>query len=94
MNSAELINVLSKKLQLSKSDVGKRLEDTVSIISEELTKNNVVSLLNLGNLEVKKREERVCVNPASGKRVLVPPKLIVKFKTSSTLKEKLKGIKS
>jgi nucleoid DNA-binding protein len=48
----------------------------------------------LGNLEVKKREERVCVHPATGKRVLVPPKLIIKFKTSSVLKEKLKELKS
>jgi nucleoid DNA-binding protein len=94
MNSAGLINVLSKKLQQPKAEVEKRLEDMVSIIAEELTKNNVVSLHNLGNLEIKKREERTCVNPSSGKRVLVPPKLVVKFKTSSTLKDKLKGLKS
>jgi nucleoid DNA-binding protein len=94
MNSAELANALSKKLQMPKSEVTKKLEDTVSIITEELIKSNIVSLYNLGNLEIKKREERVCVNPTNGKRVLVPPKLIVKFKTSSTLKEKLKGLKS
>jgi nucleoid DNA-binding protein len=93
MNSAELVNVLSKKLQLPKTEVTKRLEDTVSVITGELIKNNIVSLHNLGNLEVKKRDERVCVHPASGKRVLVPPKLIIKFKPSSALKEKLKGVK-
>ncbi|MDR2087304.1 MAG: HU family DNA-binding protein [Dysgonamonadaceae bacterium] len=93
MNSAGLINTLSKKLHLPKADVEKRVEDMVSIITEELTKNNTVSLLNLGNLEIKKREERVCVNPNTGKRVMVPPKLVVKFKTSPTLKEKLKGLK-
>jgi nucleoid DNA-binding protein len=94
MNSAGLINILSKRLQLQKVEVEKRLEDTVAIITEELTKNNTVSLLNLGNLEIKKREERVCVNPTTGKRIMVPPKLTVKFKTSATLKEKLKGLKS
>ncbi|MDR1437187.1 MAG: HU family DNA-binding protein [Candidatus Symbiothrix sp.] len=94
MNSTELINALSKKLQLSKTEVTKRLDDTVSVITGELNKSNIVSLHNLGNLEVKKKEERVCVHPSSGKRVLVPPKLIIKFKTSSTLKEKLKGVKS
>jgi DNA-binding protein HU-beta len=94
MNSTELVNALSKKLHLSKTEVVKRLDDTVSIITDEMIKSNIVSLYNLGNLEVKKREERVCVHPASGKRVLVPPKLIIKFKTSSVLKEKLKELKS
>jgi nucleoid DNA-binding protein len=94
MNSAELTNVLSKKLQLPKSEVSKRLDDTVSIITDELIKSNTVSLLNLGNLEVKKREERIFVHPANGKKVLIPPKLIIKFKTSPTLKEKLKELKS
>jgi nucleoid DNA-binding protein len=93
MNSAGLISVLSKKLQQPKAEVEKKLEDVASIITEELVKNNIVSLHNLGNLEIKKREERTCVNPASGKRILVPPKLVVKFKTSPILKEKLKGLK-
>jgi nucleoid DNA-binding protein len=94
MNSAELANALSKKLQIPKSEATKKVEDMVSIVTEELIKSNIVSLHNLGNLEIKKREERVCVNPANGKKVLIPPKLIVKFKTSSTLKEKLKRLKS
>ncbi|MDR0507999.1 MAG: HU family DNA-binding protein [Dysgonamonadaceae bacterium] len=93
MNSAELINVLSKKLQLNKADVVKRMDDAVSIITDALNKNDIISLHNMGSLEIKKRNERVCVNPGSGKRTLVPPKLIVKFKTSSNLKEKLKGLK-
>lgn len=85
---------MSKKLLLPKAEVEKRLEDLVSVIAEELTKNNTVSLLNLGNLEIKKRDERICVSPNNGKRVMIPPKLVVKFKTSSTFKEKLKGLKS
>jgi nucleoid DNA-binding protein len=94
MNSAEFITALSQKLQLSKTEVTKRVEDTASIITAELLKDNSVSLSNFGTFEVKKRNERISVNPASGKKVLLPPKLVVKFKVSNSLKDKLKGIKS
>jgi len=94
MNSAELIATLSQRLQLSKVEVNKRLEDTVSIITTELSKNNSVSLSNLGTLEIKKRNERISVNPSTGKKMLLPPKLVVKFKVSNSLKDKLKGLKS
>lgn len=93
MNSSELISRLSKKLQLSKAEVTERMQDTISIISTGLLNGDSVSLGNLGTLEVKKRNERVSVNPASGKRMLIPPKLIVKYKVSSSLKEKVKDLK-
>ncbi|MDR2682945.1 MAG: HU family DNA-binding protein [Dysgonamonadaceae bacterium] len=91
MNSTELTTVLAQKLLLSKTEVTRRLEDAVSVITSELLNNNAVALHNLGTLEVKKREERISVHPASGKRMLVPPKLIVKFKTANTLKDRVRG---
>jgi nucleoid DNA-binding protein len=93
MNFAELTAALSQKLQLSKTEVGQRMDDTVAVITAELAKSNSVSLGNLGNLEVIKRNERISVHPASGKKMLIPPKLVIKFKISNPLKDKLKGIK-
>jgi nucleoid DNA-binding protein len=93
MNSVELVTVLAEKLRLPKTEVSRRLDDVIEVISAQLVNNNVVSLLNFGVFEIAKRNERISVNPVNGKRMLVPPKLIVKFKASSTLKEKLKGLK-
>ena len=93
MNSSELASELSRRLNLSKTEVSKRMNDTVDIIKEELLKNNTVTFGNLGVLEVKKRNERVSVNPTTKKRMLVPPKLVVKFKMSNSLKEKTKKMK-
>ncbi|MDR1526750.1 MAG: HU family DNA-binding protein [Dysgonamonadaceae bacterium] len=90
MNSTELTTELAQKLLLSKKEVAQRLDDAIAVITAELLKNNSVALYNFGTLEIKKRDERISVNPASGKRMLVPPKLIVKFKTANILKEKLK----
>ncbi|GHT75834.1 DNA-binding protein [Bacteroidia bacterium] len=94
MNSTELVTILSQKLTLSKAEVSKRLEDTVGIIAAELEENNSVTVSSFGTWEVNKRDERISVNPATGKKTLVPPRLVVKFKASNGLKDKLKGFKS
>ena len=93
MNSAELTATLSQRLQLSKAEVNKRIDDVASVITAELIKKNTVSLGNLGSLEVIKRNERISVNPSSGKKMLIPPKLVVKFKISNSLKDKIKELK-
>jgi len=92
MNTTELTSLLAQKLSLSKTETAQRLEDMVSVVTAELLKNNPVFFNNFGTLEVKKREERISVHPSSGKRMLIPPKLVIKFKMSNVLKDKLKGV--
>ena len=41
--------------------------------------------------EVKKRLERVVVNPATQQRMLVPPKLVLNFRPTASIKERLKN---
>ena len=93
MNSSELASELSKRLKLSKTEVLSRMNDTIDIIKDQLLESNSVTLGNLGVLETKQRNERVSVNPTSKKRLLIPPKLVVKFKMSNSLKEKTKKMK-
>ncbi|MCL1938673.1 MAG: HU family DNA-binding protein [Candidatus Azobacteroides sp.] len=93
MNSSELTAALSQRLQLSKTEVNKRIDDIAAVITAELVKKNTVSLGNMGSLEVVKRNERISVNPSSGKKMLIPPKLVVKFKMSNSLKDRLKDLK-
>jgi DNA-binding protein HU-beta len=93
MNYSELLATLAQRLQLPKTDVEKRLDETTAIITEELVKNNVVSIMNFGTLEVKKRQERFSIQPNTGKKLLVPPKLIVKYRASVSFSKKLKELK-
>ena len=46
---------------------------------------------NFGVFETKKKMERVMVNPSTGQRMLVPPKLVLNFKPNQTWRDKLKG---
>jgi len=49
--------------------------------------------MNFGTLEVKKRQERFSVQPNTGKKLLIPPKLIVKYRASVSFNKKLKELK-
>ena len=94
MNHSELLAALALRLRLSKTDVEKRLDETTAIITAELVKDNLVSIVNFGTLELKKRQERFSIHPNTGKKLLIPPKLIVKYRTSVTFNKKLKELKS
>lgn len=89
MNNTELIQELSKRLNLKKDEVAGLLSSTVSVISKQLEENNSVTIADIGTLEVKKRKERESVHPVTQRRFLVPPKCVVGFKPSSSLKTKL-----
>ena len=90
MNTSEFISELRKKVDLSKTETSRLFDETVAVITEQLQQSNTITIQNLGSLEVKKRAERISVNPVSGKRLLIPPKLVIGYKVSPTLKEKLK----
>ena len=47
-------------------------------------------LEGFGSFEVKKKAERISINPASKQRMLVPPKLVLSYRPSNTLKDKFK----
>jgi len=93
MNYSELITALALRLQLPKTDVEKRLDETTAIITAELLNNNSISIMNFGTLEVKKRQERLSIHPNTGKKLLVPPKLIIKYRPSVSLNKRIKELK-
>ncbi|MDE5673785.1 MAG: HU family DNA-binding protein, partial [Muribaculaceae bacterium] len=50
-----------------------------------------ISVPSFGTFEPRKRLERVALHPASGKRLLVPPKIVLTFKPSVLLKQKTRN---
>ena len=49
-----------------------------------------VSVAGFGSFEVKKRLGRIMVNPSTGQRMIVHPKLFLNFKPAASIKEELK----
>ena len=49
-----------------------------------------VAIQGFGTFEVRKKLERISINPATQQRMLIPPKLVLTYKPSAILKEKFK----
>lgn len=88
MNNKEFINELSKQTNQSVSATAKLVNDTIRILEEHFQQNDIVTLSGFGSFEVKKKMERISVNPTTGKRYLIPPKLVLSFKQSNVLKDR------
>lgn len=90
MNNKEFIDAYSKEMGCSGADASALVERLVSVLTRELQEGNSVCIQDFGTFEVKKKMERVSVIPTTQQRILVPPKLVLGFKPSVGLKEKLK----
>lgn len=90
MNNKEFITDLAARTKLGSKEVGSLVSATVSAIISELTEENTVVIPGFGAFEVKKKLERVLVNPTTKQRLLVPPKMTVNFKPNTSLKSKVK----
>lgn len=88
MNNKEFINELSKQTNQSVSATTKLVNDTIKILEEHFQQNDIVTFSGFGSFEVKKKMERISVNPTTGKRYLIPPKLALGFKQSNVLKDR------
>ncbi len=92
MESKELIDAIAKKMVRSPKDVNTLLEAFVKTIENRCGTLDSVAIPGFGSFEAKKKNERVTVNPATGKRMLVPPKITLSFKPSALLKSKLREL--
>ncbi|MEG1545634.1 MAG: HU family DNA-binding protein [Bacteroides sp.] len=90
MTSKEFILELSKQMGWSTQKVSDSLNDAISIMTKQLQEDDAIYIQGFGMFEVKKRMERISVNPVSKLRMLVPPKLVLTFKPSIPMKDKFK----
>ncbi|WP_299231291.1 HU family DNA-binding protein [uncultured Bacteroides sp.] len=89
MNGEEFLNLLSEKIKCDGKKTARLVSSLTEVIIGELQDGKSVSLHGLGAFEVRKKLERIVVNPVTGKRTLFPPKLVVGFRPSVTLKDKV-----
>jgi len=90
MNNKQFLTELSGRCQMSADAAEQQVQTLIGVMENLWQNGDSVSLSGFGVLEVKKKNERVSVNPVTGIRMLVPPKLALTYKPSSILKEKLK----
>lgn len=90
MNNKEFTFELSQRLGYTFKDTSELMTSLLSDMTRQLEEGNVISIHGFGTFEVKKKAERISVNPTTKQRLLVPPKLALVYRPSVLLKDKFK----
>lgn len=89
MNNKEYIAELAQQSGYTQTDTQKMVAAVIEQMGDSFEEGNSVLLPNFGTFEVKKRLERIIVNPGTQQRMLVPPKLVLNFRPKESVKDKL-----
>ena len=89
MDNKKFLEELSLRLDISLSSVSMLTEALSLEFAKYASDLDSIVVPGFGVFEPKLREERISVHPASGKRLLVPPRISLSFKTSPVLKQKI-----
>ncbi len=89
MNNKEFIAELSEKTGYSSQRTAQLVATLVDEVGTQLEEEKTIQLSGFGSFEVKKKLERVVVNPITKQRMLIPPKIVVSFKPNNILKDKI-----
>ena len=67
MNNKEFTSELAERLGYTIKDTAELIGSLLSDMVQELEEGNVIAVQGFGSFEVKKKAERISVNPANGK---------------------------
>ena len=91
MNNKDFITELAEKTGYSVDDTQRMVDIVIETMADHFQEDNAVLIPTFGTFEVKKKMERIMVNPSTGQRMLVPPKLVLNFKPNANWKERIKN---
>ena len=91
MNNKEFIAELAERTGYAPKDTQRLVNNLIDAMGDAFQEGDAVLIPNFGVFETRKKMERIMVNPSTGQRMLVPPKLVLNFKPNQTWREKLKG---
>ncbi|MDE5662487.1 MAG: HU family DNA-binding protein [Muribaculaceae bacterium] len=90
MDNKTLIETIAADSGIEKERVQEMLSAFYSITAECCVAMDTIIIPGFGQFEPKKRKERLTVHPSTGRRLLVPPKLVMNFRPSAVMKSNLK----
>ena len=73
MNNKEFTSELAERLGYTIKDTSELMNSLLSSMTQELEEGNVIAVQGFGSFEVKKKAERISINPASKQRMLFHP---------------------
>jgi len=91
LKNKELVQKIQQTVPTTGNRASELLDLTSALIAKILEDGDSLAIQSFGTFEVKKKEERVSVNPSTGSRWMIPPKYVASFKAGTTMKEKIKN---
>jgi len=85
MNRAQLVEAVAKDVGLSKAQASAALDSVLANVTKGAKKGSV-GLVGFGTFKEVKVAARIARNPATGAKVKVPAKKVMKFKASKNPK--------
>lgn len=93
MDYREFTDRLQKRTGRDISVIEKVMSGVVAVFKERCSDMDTVSIQGFGSFEPKKKMEREVVNPTTGVRMLIPPKIVLGFKPATGIKNRIKEIR-
>jgi integration host factor subunit beta len=91
MTKAELIEEVSRVVEMSRKDSEVIIETIFDSIVRALRSGDKIEIRGFGSFRTRQRKARIGRNPKTGARVEVPAKRIPYFKPSKELKDLVNG---
>jgi len=92
MNKAELIEVISEKVGISKKETENVIDTLTDTIVSKLKEGQEVTITGFGAFSARSRKGRVGVNPRNpSEKIDIPSVVVPKFKAGKNLKAALKS---
>ncbi len=89
MNKTQLVEAMAADAGITKAQAKKALDSFMDNVAKTLKKGGKVTLIGFGTFSTVTRKAREGRNPATGAKIKIPAKTVVKFKAGSELQKGL-----
>jgi DNA-binding protein HU-beta len=87
MTKSQIVAALAEKSGMAKKDVVSFMDTLTELAYSEVKKNGEFVLPGFGKMVKAKRKARMGVNPATGEKIQIAAKTVVKFRLAKAAKE-------
>jgi DNA-binding protein HU-beta len=87
MTKSQIISHFAGKFELSKRAASAILEEVTALAVSETKKTGSFTLPGIGKLVLVKRKARMGRNPATGAKIKIPAKTVIKMRIAKAAKE-------
>lgn len=90
MNKSEIIELIARKANISKSTATQAIDVFVNTVKSHLAAGKNVTITGFGTFTVSKRAARNGVNPQTGNPIRIPASKVPRFKAGKALRTNIK----